>query len=107
MVLRQLPLIDSRIHNDWAADRQITSPMPGSITACFTLDGDHVEAGTPVLAMQAMKMEHTLTALVTGRVSLSVTVDDQVTDEQLLAEVTPEDTEAGRATADRGPATQW
>lgn len=46
-----------------AADHgQMTSPMPGKILKIFIKAGDAVEPGTPILVMEAMKMEHTIKA---------------------------------------------
>src|SRR5699024_1540621 len=78
-LLRLRPLIDSRIHDAGAADGQILSPMPGSVIACFVGDGDEVTAGQNVLAVEAMKMEHALTAPIDGVVRLHVSTGDQVT----------------------------
>lgn len=88
--LRLLPLIDSRIHDAGTADGQILSPMPGSVIACFVSDGDEVTAGQNVLAVEAMKMEHALTAPVDGVVRLHVTTGEQVPADHLLATVEPE-----------------
>ena len=41
---------------------QMTSPMPGKILKIFVKAGDVVQAGTPILVMEAMKMEHTIKA---------------------------------------------
>ena len=46
-----------------AADHgQMTSPMPGKILKIFVKAGDEVVPGTPILVMEAMKMEHTIKA---------------------------------------------
>lgn len=39
---------------------QMTSPMPGKILKVFVEAGAEVEVGTPLLVMEAMKMEHTI-----------------------------------------------
>ncbi len=44
------------------ADGRIVAPMPGRITAVLVAAGDRVSEGTPLLRLEAMKMEHTLTA---------------------------------------------
>ncbi len=41
---------------------QMTSPMPGKILKIFIKEGQSVEPGTPILVMEAMKMEHTIKA---------------------------------------------
>ncbi|KAA0919173.1 acetyl/propionyl/methylcrotonyl-CoA carboxylase subunit alpha [Dietzia sp. ANT_WB102] len=87
--LRLLPLIDSRIHDAGMSDGQILSPMPGAVIACFVADGDAVTAGQNVLAVEAMKMEHSLTAPIDGVVRVHVTTGEQVPADHLLATVEP------------------
>ncbi|MBB0968236.1 acetyl/propionyl-CoA carboxylase subunit alpha, partial [Dietzia aerolata] len=87
--LRLLPLIDSRIHDDSASDGQILSPMPGSVIATFVSDGAEVTAGQNVLAVEAMKMEHALTAPIDGVVRVHVSTGEQVPADHLLATVEP------------------
>jgi 3-methylcrotonyl-CoA carboxylase alpha subunit len=41
---------------------RLTSPMPGRIAALLVAPGAKVEANQPVLVLEAMKMEHLLTA---------------------------------------------
>ena len=62
--------------------------MPGAIVAVSVDDGADVEAGTVVVTVEAMKMEHALTAPVDGVVELLVAVGDQVKVGQLLARIT-------------------
>lgn len=47
---------------------QMTSPMPGKILKIFVKVGDEVKAGTPILVMEAMKMEHTIKASKAGKI---------------------------------------
>lgn len=68
-------------------DAQILSPMPGSVIAVHVQPGTEVAAGTPVVVVEAMKMEHTLTAPVAGTVELLVAAGDQVQVEQVLARI--------------------
>jgi biotin carboxyl carrier protein len=46
----------------------MTSPMPGKILKIFVKVGDEVKPGTPILVMEAMKMEHTIKASKIGKV---------------------------------------
>ncbi len=85
--LRLLPLIDPRIHDAGSTDGQITAAMPGSVIACFVADGDRVSAGQAVLAIEAMKMEHSMKAPIDGVVRLRVAAGEQVSADQLLAMV--------------------
>ncbi len=72
----------------------LTSPMPGTVLAVRVAQGDRVAAGTPLLVVEAMKMEHTITAQVDGVVSeLFVHAGQQVALDQPLAVVTPENPE--------------
>lgn len=50
-----------------AAD--LKAPMPGLVTRIMVAPGDTVESGTPLLVMEAMKMENELRAQGDGRVS--------------------------------------
>ena len=45
---------------------RLTAPMPGRIAALLVEPGTKVEANQPVLVLEAMKMEHLLTAPRTG-----------------------------------------
>ena len=55
------------------------APMPGKVLSVLVTEGDHVEAGTVLLVMEAMKMEHTLRAPVSGVVaSIRASAGDQV-----------------------------
>jgi len=58
----------------------ILSPMPGKILDVKVSDGDMVEKGQPLLIMEAMKMEQTITAPRDGKVTgLGLKAGDQVT----------------------------
>ncbi|MDZ8202499.1 biotin carboxylase N-terminal domain-containing protein [Microbacterium sp. SSW1-59] len=69
------------------------APMPGSIVAIGVADGDEVEAGATLLTIEAMKMEHPVTAPRAGRVRLRAVVGDQVRRGDVLAEI---ETDEGR-----------
>ncbi|MBV7409438.1 acetyl/propionyl/methylcrotonyl-CoA carboxylase subunit alpha [Maritimibacter sp. DP1N21-5] len=47
----------------------VEAPMPGLVKALFVAPGDRVEAGAKMAIMEAMKMEHTLTAPRDGTVA--------------------------------------
>ncbi len=64
----------------------LLSPMPGTLTAWHVAVGDSVEAGQPVVSVEAMKMEHVVRASAPGVVKeLPVSVGDQVVLDQVLA----------------------
>ena len=46
----------------------LEAPMPGLVTRVLVKDGDAVEKGQPLLALEAMKMEHVIRAPAAGRV---------------------------------------
>ncbi|MEE4379733.1 MAG: acetyl/propionyl/methylcrotonyl-CoA carboxylase subunit alpha [Candidatus Competibacteraceae bacterium] len=57
----------------------LAAPMPGSIIQILVTEGQLVEAGMPLLILEAMKMEHTITAPRAGTVErLHYAVGDQV-----------------------------
>ncbi len=82
--VREAPVRPDDAHS---GDAELLSPMPGSVVAVGVSDGQTVTAGTVVVAVEAMKMEHSLTAPVDGVVELLVAVGDQVKVGQLLAKV--------------------
>jgi propionyl-CoA carboxylase alpha chain/3-methylcrotonyl-CoA carboxylase alpha subunit len=60
--------------------------MPGKIVACPVQTGDTVRKGDPIITLEAMKMEHVLTAPFDGVVeSLSAGLGDQVVEGFVLA----------------------
>ncbi|MCB8911623.1 acetyl/propionyl-CoA carboxylase subunit alpha, partial [Rhodococcus rhodochrous] len=70
-------------------DADITSPMPGAVIAVSVASGDTVTAGQTLVVVEAMKMEHSLTAPIAGTVELFAVAGEQVKVDQLLARVTP------------------
>jgi 3-methylcrotonyl-CoA carboxylase alpha subunit len=63
------------------AGGRLTAPMPGKIIALHVQAGDTVQAGAPLLVLEAMKMEHTLNAPSAGQVSeVLYAVGDQVSE---------------------------
>ena len=62
--------------------------MPGKVVAVQAKAGDTVAKGQPLVVVEAMKMEHALTAPFDGVVTeVSAVVGDQVTDGAVLARV--------------------
>jgi propionyl-CoA carboxylase alpha chain len=64
--------------------------MPGSVLAVHVAVGAAVEAGDPIVTLEAMKMEHVVVTPITGTVAeLRVGRADQVARGQALAVVEP------------------
>ncbi len=58
---------------------RLTAPMPGKIIEVLVEDGARVGPGTPLLVLEAMKMEHTIAAPAAGTVrQVHYAVGDQV-----------------------------
>ena len=76
-----------RPDDEHSGDAELTSPMPGTVVAVGVTDGDPVDVGTVVVAVEAMKMEHSLRSPVAGVVQLLVAVGDQVKVGQPLARI--------------------
>ncbi|HSW05456.1 acetyl/propionyl/methylcrotonyl-CoA carboxylase subunit alpha [Aquabacterium sp.] len=69
---------------------RLTAPMPGKVVAFLTQAGDTVSKGQPVAVMEAMKMEHTLSAPRDGVVAeLLYAVGDQVAEGGELLRLQP------------------
>lgn len=72
-------------------DGKIKAPMDGAIIDVRVAAGDAVAAGDVLVAMEAMKMEHSLKSPTNGIVtSVSVAVGDQVKGKQVMAVVEAE-----------------
>lgn len=69
-------------------DGKVRASMNGRVVAVLVAEGDQVQAGQPILTLEAMKMEHVHLAPMSGRVStLNASVGDQVTLQRVLAEI--------------------
>ncbi|WP_040164768.1 acetyl/propionyl/methylcrotonyl-CoA carboxylase subunit alpha [Microbacterium gorillae] len=72
---------------DGAVDPTVRAPMPGTVVAVHVADGDTVAAGTRLVTIEAMKMEHVVTAPATGTVTVTTTVGEHVRRDQQVAEL--------------------
>lgn len=71
-------------------DGTLRSPMPGTVLSIAAEPGREVAAGEPVLVVEAMKMEHAITAPVSGVLtSLEVRAGQAVAMDMVLAVITP------------------
>jgi 3-methylcrotonyl-CoA carboxylase alpha subunit len=75
-----------------ASGDTVIAPMPGLVTTVRTANGASVRKGDPLLVLEAMKMEHMLTAPRDGVVQeVLVAERDQVTEGMLLLRLEPSD----------------
>jgi acetyl-CoA/propionyl-CoA carboxylase biotin carboxyl carrier protein len=79
--------LDARERESAATDPQLRAPMPGAVVALHVSDGAAVRTGDRIVTIEAMKMEHPVTAPHHGVVTLDVAVGDQVRRDQPLAHV--------------------
>jgi len=86
-MLEELTEDSARSDEAHSGDAELVSPMPGSVVAVSVQGGELVEVGAVVVAVEAMKMEHSLRSPVAGVVELLVAVGDQVKVGQLLARI--------------------
>ena len=82
-----------------AAGAEVLAPMPGSVIDVRVDDGQQVTAGQPVVTVEAMKMEHVLTAPADGVVHLSTVAGAQVALDEVLARVVPAEADDTTETA--------
>ncbi len=69
---------------------EVLAPMPGAVLAVHVVTAQAVEAGDPMVTLEAMKMEHIVTAPFAGRIAdIRVRPGDQVSRGQRLATVEP------------------
>ncbi len=80
------------IGEDQGVDASLAAPMPGKVVAVLVNPGEKVEKGRPLMILEAMKMEHTITAPRDGLISsLNFTVGSLVSEGvELLAIVAEE-----------------
>ena len=88
--------VDDRAAGAAAHHGGLTAPMPGTVTVVKTSAGEQVRRGQPLLVLEAMKMEHVITAPHDGVVSeLRAVAGATVAMEELLVVVTPDEPSAG------------
>jgi acetyl-CoA/propionyl-CoA carboxylase biotin carboxyl carrier protein len=89
-VREQAPL-DAAASAEVGAGGPVLSPMPGTVTAVEVANGQQVDAGTRLIVVEAMKMEHVLSAPVAGVVrDLRARAGDTVAKDAVLLVVDPE-----------------
>ena len=64
--LREQPPLDAAQPTDAVADGAVRAPMPGTVSVVDVVEGQQVRAGARLVVLEAMKMEHVLTAPIEG-----------------------------------------
>jgi acetyl-CoA/propionyl-CoA carboxylase biotin carboxyl carrier protein len=64
--LREQPPLDAARSTDPIADGAVRAPMPGTVSVVDVVEGQQVSAGARLVVLEAMKMEHVLTAPIEG-----------------------------------------
>ncbi|WP_327230388.1 biotin carboxylase N-terminal domain-containing protein [Streptomyces murinus] len=86
------PVADSLNRAAHAGADSLTAPMPGTVTVVKVAVGDEVAAGQSLLVVEAMKMEHVVSAPHAGTVAeLDVTPGSTVAMDQVLAVIAPKE----------------
>ncbi len=68
----------------------VTAPLTGRVVGVLVQSGEQVQAGQALIVLEAMKMEHTLTAAIAGEVAeLNVAAGSQTTLGALLMRIAP------------------
>jgi acetyl-CoA/propionyl-CoA carboxylase biotin carboxyl carrier protein len=84
------PVAASLDRSAHAGADSLTAPMPGTVTVVKVAVGDEVAAGQSLLVVEAMKMEHVVSAPHAGTVAeLDVTPGATVAMDQVLAVIAP------------------
>jgi 3-methylcrotonyl-CoA carboxylase alpha subunit len=88
---RRLRLVDpldvTQYEATASSDTAVRSPLPGKIIDLRVKAGDSVSKGQPLLVLEAMKMEHTLSAPIDGKIkSVRYAVGEQVVEGAELVE---------------------
>jgi 3-methylcrotonyl-CoA carboxylase alpha subunit len=73
-----------------AEEGSLLTPLPGTVVAVHVTAGQHVARGTPLVTVEAMKMEHTLTAPYEGTVTrIAFGLTERVAAGSVLVELSP------------------
>ena len=78
----------SRSRDSVTREGHVTTSMPGNIVEVLVKEGDEVQAGDPVLIIEAMKMETEIKAIVSGKVKgVFITKGDRVVPGEVLIDI--------------------
>ena len=66
----------------------VVAPIPGQIHSILVKEGDSVNAGEPVIILEAMKMESEINAVASGKIKkIAVKQGENVQEGQVLLEI--------------------
>ena len=86
------PKLARRRSREDATRGELHAPMPGLVVQVLAHEGEEIEAGHPVVVIEAMKMQNALVAPIKGRVSaIPVKPGTAVESGQLLLVIAPEE----------------
>ncbi|MDM0073423.1 acetyl-CoA carboxylase biotin carboxylase subunit [Variovorax sp. J2P1-59] len=78
----------SRRQGEAVGDGKLRASMNGRVVAVMVGIGDTVQAGQPIITLEAMKMEHVHSAPIAGKVTaLHVATGDQIAASRIVAEI--------------------
>lgn len=83
----QVPVVSYAASASASGHPVVKSPMPGKVIKLYCKEGQTVKAGDSVVVIEAMKMEHVITAPCDGVVSLYCEEGTSVDDGAALAEI--------------------
>jgi 3-methylcrotonyl-CoA carboxylase alpha subunit len=90
VTLRAASTDDTLQAGEGGEEGSLLTPLPGTIVAVHVGKGDKVERGAPLVTVEAMKMEHTLTAPYAGVVErIPFGLKERVAAGAVLVELTP------------------
>ena len=88
LAVRDLTLAAPTTAASNGGDGKVRAAMNGRVVAVLVKPGEKVEAGQPVMTLEAMKMEHVHTAGIAGTVSaIDVAEGEQVTTGKIVVEI--------------------
>ena len=74
--------------NDKRNSGQIKAMMPGKVLDILVEICDEVSLGTPLMIVESMKMENTISSTMSGKVSnIFISIDDSVQYDQIMIEI--------------------
>jgi 3-methylcrotonyl-CoA carboxylase alpha subunit len=92
VALQRLDALDT---HDFGVDGVVRAPMNGKIVATFVEPGQRVKKGARIALMEAMKMEHSLTAPIDGTVTeVAAVAGAQAVEGAVLARIEPDGAKA-------------